>query len=99
MQSSPDAILEWLQKEMGYRPLGPYIASNKASMPSSDAIAGAGVDGGGAETVAGRRNRGGRKKDKVAVVPSDRYRYLNLVMVGWIVDLVVETLSKEEEEG
>ncbi|KAL8200648.1 hypothetical protein R6Q57_011987 [Mikania cordata] len=38
MQSSPDAILDWLQKEMGYRPLGPYIASNKASMPSSDAI-------------------------------------------------------------
>ncbi|KAK9052486.1 hypothetical protein SSX86_029115 [Deinandra increscens subsp. villosa] len=38
MQSSPDAILDWLQKEMGYRPLGPYIASNKASMPSPDAI-------------------------------------------------------------
>ncbi|KAI3713120.1 hypothetical protein L1987_71692 [Smallanthus sonchifolius] len=38
MQNSPDAILDWLQKEMGYRPLGPYIASSKASMPSSDAI-------------------------------------------------------------
>ncbi|KAJ9564076.1 hypothetical protein OSB04_000042 [Centaurea solstitialis] len=38
MQSSPDAILDWLQKEMGYRPLGPYIASTKASMPSSDSI-------------------------------------------------------------
>ncbi|KAI7749441.1 hypothetical protein M8C21_000261 [Ambrosia artemisiifolia] len=38
MQSSPDAILDWLQKEMGYRPLGPYIASTKASMPSPDAI-------------------------------------------------------------
>lgn len=44
MQSStssvaqPEAILEWLQKEMGYRPLGPYIASTKASMPSVDSI-------------------------------------------------------------
>ncbi|KVI02619.1 hypothetical protein Ccrd_019106 [Cynara cardunculus var. scolymus] len=36
--AQPDAILDWLQKEMGYRPLGPYIASSKASMPSSDAI-------------------------------------------------------------
>ncbi|XP_024996684.1 AUGMIN subunit 5-like [Cynara cardunculus var. scolymus] len=34
----PEAILEWLQKEMDYRPLGPYLASSKASMPSSDAI-------------------------------------------------------------
>ncbi|KAI3503213.1 hypothetical protein L1887_31651 [Cichorium endivia] len=36
--AQPEAILVWLQKEMGYRPLGPYIASSKASMPSSDAI-------------------------------------------------------------
>lgn len=36
--AQPDAILDWLEKEMGYRPLGPYIASTKASMPSSDAI-------------------------------------------------------------
>ncbi|KAI3665807.1 hypothetical protein L6452_44442 [Arctium lappa] len=36
--AQPEAILDWLQKEMGYRPLGPYIASSKASMPSSDAI-------------------------------------------------------------
>ncbi|XP_059670486.1 AUGMIN subunit 5-like [Cornus florida] len=44
MQSStssvaqPEAILDWLQKEMGYRPLGPYIASNKAAMPSIDSL-------------------------------------------------------------
>ncbi|XP_059641277.1 AUGMIN subunit 5 [Cornus florida] len=44
MQSStssmaqPEAILDWLQKEMGYRPLGPYVASNKASMPSTDSL-------------------------------------------------------------
>ncbi|MFS8031804.1 putative HAUS augmin-like complex subunit 5 [Helianthus anomalus] len=38
MQSSPDAILDWLQKEMGYRPLGPYIASTKASMPPPESI-------------------------------------------------------------
>ncbi|XP_023771437.1 AUGMIN subunit 5 [Lactuca sativa] len=36
--AQPEAILDWLQKEMGYRPLGPYMASSKASMPSSDAI-------------------------------------------------------------
>ncbi|KAI3520901.1 hypothetical protein L1887_10354 [Cichorium endivia] len=36
--AQPEAILNWLQKEMGYRPLGPYIGSNKASMPSSDGI-------------------------------------------------------------
>lgn len=34
----PDAILDWLHKEMGYRPLGPYIASSKASMPSVDSL-------------------------------------------------------------
>lgn len=34
----PDAILDWLHKEMGYRPLGPYIASTKASMPSVDSL-------------------------------------------------------------
>lgn len=45
MQSSsssvaqPEAILEWLQKEMGYRPLGPYnAASNKSELPSVDSI-------------------------------------------------------------
>ncbi|CAN0876108.1 AUGMIN subunit 5 [Linum grandiflorum] len=45
MQSSsssmaqPDAILEWLHKEMGYRPLGPYTTStNKSQLPSVDAI-------------------------------------------------------------
>ncbi|CAL5367529.1 unnamed protein product [Camellia sinensis] len=44
MQSSgssaaqPEAILEWLRKEMGYRPLGPYNASNKAAMPSIDSL-------------------------------------------------------------
>ncbi|XP_050227930.1 AUGMIN subunit 5 [Mercurialis annua] len=37
--AQPDAILEWLQKEMGYRPLGPYNAStNKSQLPSIDAI-------------------------------------------------------------
>ncbi|KAJ9540495.1 hypothetical protein OSB04_027001 [Centaurea solstitialis] len=36
--AQPEAILDWLQKEMDYRPLGPYLASSKASMPSSDAI-------------------------------------------------------------
>lgn len=34
----PDEILDWLQKEMGYRPLGPYITSSKASMPSVDSL-------------------------------------------------------------
>lgn len=43
MQSSvvaqPEAILEWLQKEMGYRPLGPYNASSKAAAsPSIDSL-------------------------------------------------------------
>ncbi|XP_058179347.1 AUGMIN subunit 5 [Rhododendron vialii] len=35
--AQPEAILEWLQKEMGYRPLGPYTAA-KAAMPSVDSI-------------------------------------------------------------
>ncbi|KAK3019148.1 hypothetical protein RJ639_002879 [Escallonia herrerae] len=44
MQSStssaaqPEAILGWLEKEMGYRPLGPYIASSKAALPSTDSL-------------------------------------------------------------
>ncbi|XP_043813030.1 AUGMIN subunit 5 isoform X2 [Manihot esculenta] len=45
MQSSgssvaqPEVILDWLQKEMGYRPLGPYTAStNKSQLPSIDAL-------------------------------------------------------------
>lgn len=45
MQSSsssgaqPEAILQWLQKEMGYRPLGPYTAaSSKSGLPSLDAL-------------------------------------------------------------
>ena len=43
MQSSttsaaqPEAILQWLQREMGYRPLGHYTSS-KASTPSADSI-------------------------------------------------------------
>ncbi|KAK1550751.1 hypothetical protein Q3G72_024164 [Acer saccharum] len=27
----PEAILEWLQKEMGYRPLGPYSSTSKSN--------------------------------------------------------------------
>ncbi|KAL4376561.1 hypothetical protein GQ457_02G006050 [Hibiscus cannabinus] len=42
MQSSnvqPEVILEWLQKEMGYRPLGPYnSSSNKSNLPSIDSL-------------------------------------------------------------
>ncbi|KAL1558941.1 AUGMIN subunit 5 [Salvia divinorum] len=44
MQSSsesvaqPDAILEWLQKEMGYRPLAPYASSAKAAAPTADSL-------------------------------------------------------------
>jgi len=45
MQSSsssaaqPEAILEWLRKEMGYRPLGPYsAASGKSQLPSTDSL-------------------------------------------------------------
>lgn len=47
MQSStssvamPEAILEWLQKEMGYRPLGPYASSSTkaaAFAPTADSI-------------------------------------------------------------
>ncbi|CAI9109905.1 OLC1v1009835C1 [Oldenlandia corymbosa var. corymbosa] len=47
MQSStssvaqPEAILEWLQKEMGYRPLGPYASSSTkaaAFTPTADSI-------------------------------------------------------------
>lgn len=37
--AQPEAILEWLQKEMGYRPLGPYSASSKAAAsPSIDSL-------------------------------------------------------------
>ncbi|KAL7190637.1 hypothetical protein ACSBR2_022841 [Camellia fascicularis] len=37
--TSSETILGWLQKEMGYRPLGHYVASNKAaSQPSIDSI-------------------------------------------------------------
>lgn len=36
--AQPDAILEWLQKEMGYRPLGPYASSAKASVPTADSL-------------------------------------------------------------
>ncbi|KAK4486605.1 hypothetical protein RD792_006856 [Penstemon davidsonii] len=35
---SPDAILEWLQNEMGYRPLRPYASSKKSSMPTADSL-------------------------------------------------------------
>lgn len=34
----PEAILEWLQKEMGYQPLGSYAASSKAAMPTIDSL-------------------------------------------------------------
>ncbi|KAK3212270.1 hypothetical protein Dsin_016976 [Dipteronia sinensis] len=34
----PEAILEWLQKEMGYRPLGPYSSTCKSNAPSIDSI-------------------------------------------------------------
>lgn len=30
--------MEWLQKEMGYRPLGPYSASSKSHSPSVDSL-------------------------------------------------------------
>ncbi|KAM1713046.1 hypothetical protein ACFX12_023851 [Malus domestica] len=37
--AQPDAILQWLQKEMGYRPLGPYnAASSKSQLPSIDSL-------------------------------------------------------------
>ncbi|EYU34586.1 hypothetical protein ABFS82_11G116700 [Erythranthe guttata] len=36
--AQPDAILEWLQKEMGYRPLGPYASSAKASAPTAESL-------------------------------------------------------------
>lgn len=36
--AQPEAILDWLQKEMGYRPLGSYSASSKSQLPSVDAF-------------------------------------------------------------
>lgn len=36
--AQPEAILEWLQKEMGYRPLGPYASSAKASAPTAESL-------------------------------------------------------------
>ncbi|KAM1009853.1 hypothetical protein ACFX13_046109 [Malus domestica] len=37
--AQPEAILQWLQKEMGYRPLGPYSASSsKSQLPSIDSM-------------------------------------------------------------
>ncbi|XP_043698987.1 AUGMIN subunit 5-like [Telopea speciosissima] len=36
--AQPEAILEWLQKEMGYRPQGPYYSSNKAMILSVDTV-------------------------------------------------------------
>ncbi|XP_021736959.1 AUGMIN subunit 5-like [Chenopodium quinoa] len=39
MTAQPEAILEWLQKEMGYRHAGPYTGSTRAGVgPSADAI-------------------------------------------------------------
>lgn len=44
MQSSsssvaqPEAILEWLQMEMGYRPLAQYGASSKSHLPSVESL-------------------------------------------------------------
>ncbi|GAA0168896.1 hypothetical protein LIER_23499 [Lithospermum erythrorhizon] len=34
--AQPEAMLEWLQKEMGYRPLGPYTKSS--ALPSADSL-------------------------------------------------------------
>ncbi|XP_010553951.1 PREDICTED: AUGMIN subunit 5-like [Tarenaya hassleriana] len=34
---TPEAIVEWLQNEMGYRPLGPYNGTSKSHVPSVDA--------------------------------------------------------------
>ncbi|XP_076889096.1 AUGMIN subunit 5-like [Bidens hawaiensis] len=34
----PEAIIDWLNKDVGYRPLGPHHASSNSSMPSSDGI-------------------------------------------------------------
>ncbi|KAK4765978.1 hypothetical protein SAY87_007620 [Trapa incisa] len=36
--AQPEAILEWLQKEMGYRTLGSHTASSKLQGPSVDSI-------------------------------------------------------------
>ncbi|KAJ4961462.1 hypothetical protein NE237_021372 [Protea cynaroides] len=36
--AQPEAILEWLQSEMGYCPQGPYYSSNKAMLPSVDTV-------------------------------------------------------------
>ncbi|XP_061947959.1 AUGMIN subunit 5 [Populus nigra] len=37
--AQPEAILEWLHKEMGYRPLGPQsAATSKSQLPSIDAV-------------------------------------------------------------
>ncbi|KAK6128834.1 hypothetical protein DH2020_037470 [Rehmannia glutinosa] len=38
MPAQPEAILEWLQKEMGYRPLGPYASSAKAAVPAAESL-------------------------------------------------------------
>lgn len=39
LAAQPEAILEWLQKEMGYRPLGPYNSTSvKSNAPSVDTI-------------------------------------------------------------
>ncbi|KAL6499173.1 AUGMIN subunit 5 [Orobanche hederae] len=38
MAAQPEAILEWLQKEMGYRPLGPYATSAKAAVPAAESL-------------------------------------------------------------
>ncbi|KAL3643854.1 AUGMIN subunit 5 [Castilleja foliolosa] len=38
MAAQPEAILEWLQKEMGYRPLGPYASSAKAAVPVAESL-------------------------------------------------------------
>lgn len=35
--SAPEAILDWLQKEMGYRPQGTYLSSNK-TLPSVESL-------------------------------------------------------------
>ncbi|CAA0823341.1 Unknown protein [Striga hermonthica] len=38
MVAQPEAILDWLQNEMGYRPLGPYASSAKPVVPPAESL-------------------------------------------------------------